>query len=98
MTGLENFKKSLLACRNKKLLEKKLEALELSKLELIIMKRRYIDGLYIKQIPEFSGVSERWVKKVHARAINKTLDGLQVADLLELGIPLKVTSRSLFKA
>lgn len=98
MTGLENFKKSLLACRNKELLEKKLEALELSKLELIIMKRRYIDGLLIKQIPEFSGVSERWVKKVHARAINKTLDGLQVADLLELGIPLKVTSRSLFKA
>lgn len=98
MTGLENFKNSLLACRNKELLEKKLEALELSKLELIIMKRRYIDGLLIKQIPEFSGVSERWVKKVHARAINKTLDGLQVADLLELGIPLKVTSRSLFKA
>ena len=98
MTGLENFKKSLLACRNKELLEKKLEALELSKLELIIMKRRYIDGLFIKQIPEFSGVSERWVKKVHARAINKTLDGLKVADLLELGIPLKVTSRSLFKA
>lgn len=98
MTGLENFKKSLLACRNKELLEKKLETLELSKLELIIMKRRYIDGLLVKQIPEFSGVSERWVKKVHARAINKTLDGLQVADLLELGIPLKVTSRSLFKA
>ncbi len=98
MTGLENFKNSLLACRNKELLEKKLEALELSKLELIIMKRRYIDGLLIKQIPEFSGVSERWVKKVHARAINKTLDGLQVADLLELGIPLKVTSRSLFKS
>ena len=98
MTGLENFKNSLLACRNKELLEKKLEALELSKLELIIMKRRYIDGLFIKQIPEFSGVSERWVKKVHARAINKTLGGLQVADLLELGIPLKVTSRSLFKA
>lgn len=98
MTGLENFKKSLLACRNKELLEKKLEALELSKLELIIMKRRYIDGLLVKQIPEFSGVSERWVKKVHARAINKTLDGLQVTDLLELGIPLKVTSRSLFKA
>lgn len=98
MTGLENFKNSLLACRNKELLEKKLEALELSKLELIIMKRRYIDGLFIKQIPEFSGVSERWVKKVHARAINKTLDGLQAADLLELGIPLKVTSRSLFKA
>lgn len=98
MTGLENFKNSLLACRNKELLEKKLEALELSKLELIIMKRRYIDGLLVKQIPEFSGVSERWVKKVHARAINKTLDGLQVADLLELGIPLKVTSRSLFKA
>lgn len=93
MTGLENFKKSLLACRNKELLEKKLETLELSKLEL-----SYIDGLFIKQIPEFSGVSERWVKKVHARAINKTLDGLQVADLLELGIPLKVTSRSLFKA
>ena len=93
MTGLENFKNSLLACRNKELLEKKLDALELSKLELIIMKRRFI-----KQIPEFSGVSERWVKKVHARAINKTLDGLQVADLLELGIPLKVTSRSLFKA
>lgn len=89
MTGLENFKKSLLACRNKELLEKKLEALELSKLELIIMKRRYIDGLFIKQIPEFSGVSERWVKKVHARAINKTLDGFRWLICWSWVFPLK---------
>lgn len=95
---LNNFKKSLLACRNKELLEKKLEALALSKLELIIMKKRYVDCLLIKQIPEFLNVSERWVKKVHARAINKTLDGLNVSDLLELGIHLKITPRSLFEA
>lgn len=98
MTGLDKFKKSLLVCCDKKLLEQKLYALDLSKLELLIMKLRYVDGLLIKQIPELSGVGERWVKKVHAQAIIKTLDGLTINDLLELGIPIKATPRTLFEA
>ena len=98
--GVERFKEGLrfAGANNPQLLISKLERIGLTKLELNIMKMRYIEGLLIKQIPEFVQAEERWVKKVHSRAIIKTLDGLTVLDLLELGIPIKVTLRTLYQA
>jgi DNA-directed RNA polymerase specialized sigma subunit len=83
---------------NPELLVKKLEQVGLNKQELSIMKLRYIDGLFIKQIPEYVQAEERWVKKLHARAIIKTLDGLHEVDLVEMGIHHKATLRTLYQA
>ncbi len=95
---VEDFKDDLsrIGHNNPELLVKKLEQVGLNKQELIVMKLRYIDGLYIKQIPEFVNAEERWVKKLHARAIIKTLDGLYDEDLLEMGIHRKFTLRTLY--
>lgn len=100
MLGLKNFKDDLRAAgkRNPELLMKKLEKLELSELELAIMKFRYIDGLLIKQIPILASVGERWVKKIHCKATQKALDGWNIADLIDLGIPIKATPGTLYQA
>lgn len=98
--GVEKFKEGLriAGVNNPQLLVEKLERIGLTRLELNIMKMRYIDGLLIKQMPEMLQVEERWVKKVHSRAIIKTLDGFNLLDLFELGIPIKVTLKTLYQA
>ena len=98
--GLQKFKEDIRNAgrKNPELLEQKLQALELSCLELTIMKLRYIDGLMIKQIPAVVFVGERWIEKVHAKAVSKALDGLTAADLLELGIHIKATPKTLYEA
>ena len=98
--GVERFKDDLakVGRENPQLLIAKLERVGLNRQELIVMKLRYVDGLYIKQIPEKMSVEERWAKKLHARAIIKTLDALSVLDLFELGVPIKVTLRTLYQA
>ena len=97
--GIEKFKEGLriAGANNPQLLVEKLERVGLTKLELNIMKMRYIDGLLIKQMPKMLQVEERWVKKVHSRAIIKTLDGFNLLDLFELGIPIKVTLKTLYQ-
>ena len=97
---IEDFKDDLARVGLKKpqLLLEKLEKVGLNKQELSVMKLRYIDGLFIKQIPEYVQAEERWVKKLHSRAIIKTLDALSVLDLFELGVPIKVTLRTLYQA
>ena len=62
--------------KNPQLLLKKLKKMELTELELIILKSRYIDGLFFKQIPEVIGKSESWMYKVHQRAITKIVDNI----------------------
>lgn len=96
--GLENFKHDLRLAgkRTPQLLMQKFEAIGLSGLELDIMKFRYCDGLLIKQIPNLVSVSERWVKKVHLKATIKALDAFSAADLVELGIPIKITPKTLY--
>ena len=59
---------------NPQLLLKKLKKMELSELELIILKSRYIDGLLFKQIPDVIGKSESWMYKVHKRAILRVVE------------------------
>ena len=95
---VEDFKQDLakIGHNNPELLIHKLEQIGLTKQELSIMKLRYIDGLHIKQIPGNIQAEERWVKKLHARAIIKTLDGLYDEDLLELGVHHKFTLRTLY--
>ena len=95
---VEDFKEDLsrIGHSNPELLVHKLEKVGLNRQELSIMKLRYIDGLFIKQIPEHVQAEERWVKKLHARAIIKTLDGLYDEDLLELGVHHKFTLRTLY--
>ena len=95
---VEDFKEDLIRIGhdNPELLVHKLEKVGLTKQELSIMKLRYIDGLFIKQIPEYVQAEERWVKKLHSRAIIKTLDGLYDEDLLELGVHHKFTLRTLY--
>jgi DNA-directed RNA polymerase specialized sigma subunit len=95
---VEHFKEDLagVGAKNPELLIKKLEQVGLTKQEFIVMKLRYIDGLFIKQIPEFMQAEERWVKKLHSRAIIKTLDGLCDADKVEMGIHRKFTLRTLY--
>lgn len=95
---VEDFKEDLreIGIKNPELLIHKLEKVGLTKQELSIMKLRYIDGLHIKQIPGNVQAEERWVKKLHARAIVKTLDGLYDEDLLELGVHHKFTLRTLY--
>ena len=62
------------------LLKQRLEAVELTDLEFLIMKLRYIDGLLFKQIKV--GISERQMFKVHKKAIEKTVAKLRLADWL----------------
>ena len=62
------------------LLKQRLEAADLTDLELLIMKLRYIDGLLFKQIKV--GISERQMFKVHKKAIEKTVAKLRLADWL----------------
>lgn len=96
--GLENFKRDLRLAgkRAPQLLMQKFEKIGLSGLELAIMKLRYCDGLLIKQIPDLVSVGERWVKKVHMKATIKALDGFNALDLVELGIPIKATPKTLY--
>ena len=96
--AVEHFKDDLawVGKTNPELLIKKLEQVGLNRQELIVMKLRYIDGLFIKQIPEYVQAEERWVKKLHSRAIIKTLDGLYEVDLVEMGIHHKATLRTLY--
>ena len=95
---IEDFKEDLtrIGHDNPELLIHKLEKVGLNRQEFIVMKLRYIDGLFIKQIPEYVHAEERWVKKLHSRAIIKTLDGLYDEDLLELGVHHKFTLRTLY--
>ena len=97
--GVDRFKDDLRYAgeTNPQLLIAKLEKIGLTKIEFNIMKMRYIDGLLIKQMPSALQVEERWVKKVHSRAIIKALDGFSVLDLFELGMPIKATSRTLYQ-
>lgn len=98
MLGLKKFKDDIRAVgrRNPQLLINKLDRLDFSELELSILKYRYIEGLLIKQIAYQTGYTQRWIKRVHQKATLKALDGLNVADLLELGVPLKRASRPLY--
>ena len=74
------------------LLLAKLEAVDLTDLEFLIMKFRYVDGLDFKLIPEkvkqlcnqAEAYSDSWVFKVHKKALKKTVDALKLADWLRL--------------
>lgn len=68
------------------LLYAKLLNVDLSALELAIMKHRYVEGMYFKQIPDCQdvNVSENWVFKVHKSALDKTVKSFNLADLLRL--------------
>lgn len=74
------------------LLLEKFKAVDLSELEFIIMKLRYVDGLDFKLIPEkvkqlcnqAEAYSDSWVFKVHKKALKKTVDALKLADWLRL--------------
>lgn len=66
--------------KHPELLKQRLEAVDLTDLELLIMKLRYIDGLLFKQIKV--GISERQMFKVHKKAIEKTVAKLRLADWL----------------
>jgi hypothetical protein len=96
---IDKFKDALklIGLANPELLESKLKAIELEKLEFDIIKMRYIDGLYIKQIPEFVGKGERWLKKVHAVAIKKVYTRLSAKDLQDLGVHFDFTSKPLYE-
>lgn len=98
--GVDLFKEALrfAGVTKPELLTSKLEGIGLTELELSIIKKRYIDGLLIKQMPEFVCCGERWLKRVHAVAINKVYTRLSAKDLAELGIHLEFTSKPLCKA
>jgi hypothetical protein len=98
--GVERFKDDLrsVGLQNPVLLTRKLERIGLNRLELDIMKLRYIDGLLIKQMPDVLNCGERWIKSVHSVAIIKALDRLSVADLVEMGIHFNVTPKTLYLA
>lgn len=98
MSGLKKFKYDLREAgkRRPELLKQKLEALNFSELEFSIMKLKYIDGLLMKQIAYNCSVSERWAKRVHAKAVLKSLDALSPADLIALGVHLDSTLRPLY--
>ena len=78
--------------KSPQLLLNKLEAVELSNLEFLIMKLRYIEGLSFKQIPEeikklinhAEPYSDSWIFKVHQKALKKTVARLKLADWLGL--------------
>lgn len=96
--GVERFKDDLRQAgeRNPQLLLAKLSNIGLTKLQLDIMRLRYIDGLLIKQIPDVVCVGERWVKTAHAEAIIKALDRIKAPDLEELGIHYDITAKTLY--
>lgn len=96
--GVDKFKDDLRQAgeRNPQLLLEKFSNIGLTKLQLNIMKLRYIDGLLIKQIPDVVGVGERWVKSAHAEAIIKALDRIKDSDLAELGIHHDITAKTLY--
>jgi hypothetical protein len=48
-------------------------------------------------MPDLLQIEDRWIKRVHSRAIIKALDGLSVADLLELGVHIEATPRTLYQ-
>lgn len=97
--GVDKFKEDLRQAgeRNPQLLLEKLSNIGLTKLQLNIMKLRYIDGLLIKQIPDVVNVGERWVKTAHAEAIIKALDQIKAPDLEELGIHYDITAKTLYQ-
>lgn len=78
--------------KSPELLYTKLEAVDLTDLEFLIMKLRYIDGLDFKLIPEkikqlynqAEPYSDSWIFKVHKKALKKTVDALKLADWLSL--------------
>lgn len=78
--------------KSPQLLLNKLEAVELSDLEFLIMKLRYVEGLGFKQIPgeikklinQAEPYSDSWVFKVHKKALKKTVARLKLADWLGL--------------
>lgn len=66
------------------LLLQKLEAVELSRLEFLIMKLRYVDGWDFKLIPHEVSIGDRWMYRVHQKALKKTVAKLNLVDLLEM--------------
>lgn len=78
--------------KSPELLYAKLEAVDLTDLEFLIMKLRYIDGLDFKLIPEkikqlynqAEPYSDSWIFKVHRKSIEKTVDRFKLADWLSL--------------
>lgn len=66
------------------LLTKVFDVSNLSELEYIILKGRYIDGLLFKQIEYLTGKSERYVYRCHENAIKKTVEKFNILDLLNL--------------
>lgn len=88
MDGQKKIIKELqkLGKRNPELLLARLLKVDLTDLELAIMKHRYINGLRFKQIPDCDDVNvcENWVYKVHKSALLKTVDGLKLAEYLAL--------------
>jgi len=64
-----------------KLLEK-LRLLELSDKSIKIMKLRYVDKIPFKQIPELVGCEERWMFRLHNKAINKMINMIDPLDFL----------------
>ena len=68
------------------LLLTRFQSVDLTDLELAIMKHRYIDKLGFKQIPYCDDVrvSENWVFKVHKKALKKTVDKLELTEYLAL--------------
>lgn len=63
-----------LGSKNQALFLKKMQDLELPKLEFEIMKYRYVDGLFFKQIYPLVGVEERSMYALHKNAINKAFN------------------------
>lgn len=66
------------------LLTKIFEAADLSGLEYIIMKSRYIDGLLFKEIEYNTQKSERHIYRCHNNGIKKTVDKFNMLELLDL--------------
>ena len=96
--GVDKFKDDLRQAgeNNPQLLLEKLSNIGLTKLQLDIMRLRYIDGLLIKQIPDVVRHGERWVKSEHAEAIIKALDRIKDSDLAEFGIHYDITAKTLY--
>lgn len=72
----DDFVKGLkrLGRRNKELLLEKLEELDLTDTEFIIMQKRYIEGLSFKQILPFINVQDRRMFDLHKSAIKKAVE------------------------
>lgn len=76
--------------KSPELLYTKLEAVDLTDLEFLIMKLRYIDGLDFKLIPEkikqlynqAEPYSDRHIFRCHKKATEKTVAAFKLADWL----------------